>query len=222
MLQYLSEKMVSTVIERKYVKDDEGEEYIYALNMLFDVIIKDITILAIRILFHILWECVVFLISYRILWKYCGRFHFTTSFKYYFSSCVMCPIALICVKYIPFHMVLWSIPVLIMSTLLLIISPVSATNKPLDKKKTAFFGINARIAIICLFVFYTTLMVLSIMSFAKTIYANIIFLTSFAVVGKMQLNILQKVFNTQNGSNDNRSHFLLSFYMESHHIYLSI
>lgn len=192
MLQHLSEKMVSAAIERKYVKDDEREEYLYALNILFDIIINDITLLLIGLLFHMLCECVVFLISYKIFRKYCGGFHFSTPFKCYLSSCVMCPIALICVKYIPFHMVLWSISVLIMSTLLFIISPVAATNKPLDEKETAVFGRNARIAVICLFVFYITLMVLNITSFAKTIAVSIIFVTLFAVVGRIQQDALQK------------------------------
>lgn len=191
MLQHLSENMITTAIERKYVKDDEREEYLYALNILFDIIINDITLLAIGLLFHMLWECVVFIISYKILRKYCGGFHFSTSVKCYLSSCVMCPIALICVKYIPFHMVLWSIPGLIMSTLLFIISPVAAANKPLDEKETAVFGRNARIAVICLFVFYITLMVLSITSFAKTIAVSIMFVTLFAVVGRIQQYALQ-------------------------------
>lgn len=192
MLQALAKKVVNVAVENGYIKEEQTEEYLYGLNLLINIVINDITLLAIGLLFRMFWECIIFLTAYKLLRKYCGGFHFSTAVRCYISSCIMCPIVLMCIRYIPFSTLLWSLPTLCMSALLLVISPVAAANKPLDKEEKTVFGRMARIIVICLSVLYIVMTMLNILTVSKAIAMSIVCVTVFAVAGKVHLGYLHK------------------------------
>lgn len=187
MIGSLTEIMVKQAICNDYIKEEQHDEYAYALNLLFNVLITDVSTVIIGLAMHMIWECVIFWIIYKIMRKYCGGFHFSTSFKCYLSSCVMCPIVLLTVKYVPFEVVTWSSIVLLAISLLFILSPVAAKNKPLDEKEIVLFSKVARISILVIMSAYIIAVIADCNIMAKVISLAIIFVAFFAVLGEMQL-----------------------------------
>ena len=130
-----------------------------------------------------IWECILFWLVYKILRKYCGGYHFSTSLKCYLSSCIMCPVVLAVVRYVPYS----TLTALI---ILSILSPVEAANKPLDEKEQRIFGITARILIIISAVCWSvTAIVFRQLILSKIISLSIISVAVFVIAGKMYLTV---------------------------------
>ena len=148
MIHKISEKAIMYAILNTYIKQEQYDEYVYALEIILNILITDITMIIIGLAMGMIWECILFWLVYKILRKYCGGYHFSTSLKCYLSSCIMCPVVLAVVRYVPYSMTVWGLLTLTALIILSILSPVEAANKPLDEKEQRIFGITARILII--------------------------------------------------------------------------
>lgn len=189
MITSISEMFVNYAISRDYIKHTQYEEYVYALNLLLNIFVGDITLIVIGCAMQMLWECIMFWLIYKALRKYCGGFHFSTSLKCYISSCVICPIVLLILRYVSFNLVAWSSIVVLAASLLFNLSPVAALNKPLDIKETVLFGRIARIIISVMISAYIIAVVSVCYIIAKIISLAIISVAIFAVIGKIQLKL---------------------------------
>ena len=137
------------------------------------------------VLFH---SCVVQYRGYPV--AYFVKYHFSTSLKCYLSSCIMCPVVLAVVRYVPYSMTVWGLLTLTALIILSILSPVEAANKPLDEKEQRIFGITARILIIISAVCWSvTAIVFRQLILSKIISLSIISVAVFVIAGKMYLTV---------------------------------
>lgn len=192
MIASLAEKITSKLVEYGSVEKDEYEEYVYAVTMIMTIIVTDVTTMAIGLLMGMFWECVGFCFIYKFLRKYCGGFHFSTSLRCYLSTCVMCPVALLMIKYCSDNLWLLSSILLLSAIVLLILSPVEAVNKPLDEKEQKVFGIVARILVLLSAVCYTIFAILRFFNAVKVMAISIAFVALFAIIGNVHLKTLTK------------------------------
>lgn len=190
MINLLSDKLIHYAIRNGYMEDEQADEYAYALNMLINILITDITMLIIGFLMNMVWECIVFWLAYKALRKYCGGFHFGTSLKCYLSSCIMCPAALIVIKYVPYSQLIWGAVTLTTAIILFIFSPVGAENKPLDEKEKQVFGRVAKILIVAAMICWlVSSAVLHNDVLAKIISLSAVNAAVFVVGGKIHLTV---------------------------------
>ena len=187
MVQALSERIVTYAVRNNFLKSDQYEEYSYALNLVLNIFFTDITLILIGIIMSMIWECVVFWLLYKVLRKYCGGYHFSTSLRCYLSSCVMCPIVLLVIRYVPYNIWLWSIAMTAAAVTLLVLSPVPALNKPLDEKETELFGRVAKILTLAVTLFYIVMVIFNFYGMAKIISLSVVCVMIFVVVGKLAL-----------------------------------
>lgn len=157
------------------------------LTMILNILITDVTMLAIGIVMRMVWECIMFWIIYKILRKYCGGFHFSTSLRCYLSSCVMCPAVLCSIRFIPYNMIIFSVLAAASAIILLILSPIAALTKPLDPAEISVFGKIARIITIISLLLYIAFVFLQLYTAAKIIVLDLMCVAVFAVWGKLQL-----------------------------------
>lgn len=177
-------------IRNKYIEQEQYEEYLYALEIILNILITDITMIIIGLAMNMIWECILFWLVYKILRKYCGGYHFSTSLKCYLSSCIMCPAVLSAVRYVPYNITVWGLITLTALIILSVLSPVEAANKPLDEKELRVFGIVARILIIISAVCWSiTTMVFHQLILSKIISLSIISVAIFVIAGKMYLTV---------------------------------
>lgn len=187
MLSSLTEILVNQAICDDYIEEEQHDEYAYALNLLFNVLIADISTVIIGVSMHMVWECVLYWIIYKTMRKYCGGFHFSTSLKCYLSSCIMCPIVLLTIQCAPYNVLAWSSIAVLATLALFIFSPVAAMNKPLDEQETVMFGRIARIIISVIISAYIIAVISDCYIIAKIISLAIVSVAVFAVIGKIQL-----------------------------------
>lgn len=190
MIHTISEKTIMYAIRNKYIKQEQYEEYLYALEIILNILITDITMIIIGLAMGMIWECILFWLVYKILRKYCGGYHFSTSLKCYLSSCIMCPAVLAVVRYVPYSITVWGIITLAALIILSILSPVEAANKPLDEKEKRVFGIVARILIIISAVCWIiTTIIFHKYILSKIISLSIISIVIFVIAGKIYLTV---------------------------------
>ena len=190
MIHKISEKAIMYAILNNYIKQEQYDEYVYALEIILNILITDITMIIIGLAMGMIWECILFWLVYKILRKYCGGYHFSTSLKCYLSSCIMCPVVLAVVRYVPYSMTVWGLLTLTALIILSILSPVEAANKPLDEKEQRIFGITARILIIISAVCWSvTAIVFRQLILSKIISLSIISVAVFVIAGKMYLTV---------------------------------
>lgn len=187
----VSKKFLDYAIRHKYIRDEQYEEYLYILTMLLNILITDVTMLAIGFAMHMVWECALFWAVYKILRKYCGGLHFSTSLKCYLSSCVMCPIVLGIIKFVPFNVIVFTSLAVASTIFLFIFSPVEAVNKPLDEKEVVIFGKIARFLVAFAIAFYAAFILLKFNTVAEIISLSIICVNIFVMAGKGQLIYLK-------------------------------
>ena len=185
MIKEISEKITQKAVEDGNIKSEQYEEYLYGINMILNIFITDITMIIIGIIMRMLWECIAFWFFYKILRKYCGGYHFSTSLKCYLSSCVMCPVILAAVKYIPFNMFIWAVITFIGCIILFILSPVEAVNKPLDEKEISVFGRIARFLVVIILIIFIIAVLLKWIIISKIISVCIISVAVFSIAGKI-------------------------------------
>lgn len=193
MIHLLSYKLIQHAIQNEYIKHEQADEYVYALNILLNILITDITMLAIGYFMNMLWECILFWLVYKVLRKYCGGFHFGTSLKCYLSSCFMCPAVLVIVQYAPYSQLIWGAITSITAIILFILSPVAAENKPLDEKEKKIFSRVAKILIIISMICWTaSAIVLHNNTVSEIISLSTVSVTLFVIVGKIHLIVLNR------------------------------
>lgn len=191
MLSKLSDKMVNYAIKERTIAADKYDEYFYGLNLLFDFLINEITIIIFGCLFHMFWECILFWIIYQGLRKYCGGFHFSTPYRCYMSVFIMCPLILCIIKYIEISApLMWAIT-FIAVVILSILAPVDAANKPLDNAEKRVFRKISLILILIFTVLYIAVAAIKLNTAVEIMSLSIMSVAVFSVIGKCQLIILE-------------------------------
>lgn len=186
MFQALSKKIVSSGIRSESIDAEKQDEYIYGMNMFFDVCINIISMLVIGMLMGRVWESIVFCIVYKVIRKYTGGFHFESAKCCYISSCIMYIIAVVGIIFVPFRKYEISVMVVISSIILWFLSPIEAANKPLDNYEKHVYKKRARINIFVILFAYIVFLFIN-NNVAKVISTGIIWVTLFAVVGYIKV-----------------------------------
>ena len=167
------------------MESERKDEYLYGMNMFFDVCINIISMLVIGAVAGRLWECIVFCAAYKFIRKYTGGFHFESQLHCYISSCIMYIIAIYAVNYIPFDIYAASAVTAVSLIVLWILSPVEAVHKPLDECEKDVFKKRARINIAIMFVVYSVCLFVNHEA-AYVIAIGITFAALLAVPGKLR------------------------------------
>lgn len=187
-----AKKILDYAVSHGHVNKEQYEEYVYMLTLVLNIIVTDISTLIIGILMHMVWECIVFWLIYKALRKYCGGFHFSTSFRCYLSTIIMCPIVLYIIKAVPISIVTMSAITVVSAVILFIFSPVEAVTKPLDEMETIVFGKVARILSAIALIFFFTFILCKFYAIAKVLTVSIASVTMFTVAGKIHLKVLNR------------------------------
>lgn len=74
MIHKISEKAIMYAILNNYIKQEQYDEYVYALEIILNILITDITMIIIGLAMGMIWECILFWLVYKILRKYCGGY----------------------------------------------------------------------------------------------------------------------------------------------------
>lgn len=135
----LSEQLTLKFIDLKVIDSNDKAIYLYGFQQGALLLINILTLMIIGLIFDMLWQTLCFISSYSILRVYAGGYHAKTKLRCYLFSIGMMTTAIYLIKYISWGWSSYIITLIISSTIILMLAPVEAQNRPLDKlEKTVY------------------------------------------------------------------------------------
>ncbi len=127
----MSEKIINVFIDKGLVQKDEKELFICALEQIFAYILNLFSVIFIGLIFNMLFEAILFTLTYIPIRIYAGGYHAKTQLRCYIFSVIMMIVVLFILK-LNVNIFLISILAITGSLVILMLAPVEDKNKPLD------------------------------------------------------------------------------------------
>lgn len=141
MINKISSKIVEILIKHSLVENEDKELYLYGFFILLSQILYFIIVITIGILFNVIFESIIFYITFQFIRRYAGGYHAKTETRCEILSTlsILCCIVLIKLsKMYDIRIVLLSVS-LVFAVLIFILSPLDTPEKPLNDKEYKYF-----------------------------------------------------------------------------------
>lgn len=141
MINKISSKIVEILIKHSLVENEDKELYLYGFFILLSQILYFIIVITIGILFKVIFESIIFYITFQFIRRYAGGYHAKTETRCEILSTlsILCCIVLIKLsKMYDIRIALLSIS-LVFAALIFILCPLDTPEKPLSDKEYKYF-----------------------------------------------------------------------------------
>lgn len=141
MINKISSKIVEILIKHSLVENEDKELYLYGFFILLSQILYFIIVITIGILFNVIFESLIFYITFQFIRRYAGGYHAKTETRCEILSTlsILCCIVLIKLsKMYDIRIVLLSVS-LVFAVLIFILCPLDTPEKPLNDKEYKYF-----------------------------------------------------------------------------------
>lgn len=127
------------MIAAKIIIAEDKDLYVYGLQQGMLIAMNTLTVLAIGFYLNMAWQSMVFYLAFVPLRSYSGGYHAKTPLSCYIFSVVMIVAALLGIKLIPWNSFICYIVTICAGGVILLLSPVEDSNKPLDQVEIAVY-----------------------------------------------------------------------------------
>lgn len=141
MINKISSKIVEILIKHSLVENEDKELYLYGFFILLSQILYFIIVITIGILFNVIFESIIFYITFQFIRRYAGGYHAKTETRCEILSTlsILCCIVLIKLsKMYDIRIVLLSVS-LVFAVLIFILCPLDTPERPLNDKEYKYF-----------------------------------------------------------------------------------
>jgi accessory gene regulator B len=181
IIQRVTDELVSNNI----INSEDSELYTYGLRQGALMFLNILTILFVGRMLGMLWQSVVFMVTYIPLRTYAGGYHARTQWGCYISSVVLIVAVLLGIRFIPWTNFIIIMISIITGLVIYILSPVEDSNKPLDATEVMVYGKNAKSIFIIELCMLILLTVLSMNNVAECIAASLLAMNFMLLLGKI-------------------------------------
>jgi Membrane protein putatively involved in post-translational modification of the autoinducing quorum-sensing peptide len=143
-------KITASLVNAGAVPSEDKALYEYGIRQGLVLVINIVTLVMVGLLMGMVWQSIVFLLTYNPIRSYAGGYHAGTQLTCYLLSIPVMLAALFGIKLIPWSMSVVFIALIFTGITVLLLAPVEDLNKPLDKLEKAVYGKRARIALLLL------------------------------------------------------------------------
>ena len=189
LISKLSERIAAGLKQSSIINEDDVELYAYGFYILISKLLFLIIALILGVILNIVFESIVFYVSFSIIRAYAGGVHANKEWKcflYTSVSIIMCALGIkVLINLKP--TVLFAVILMISSLIIIIISPLDTKEKPLSaKEKEKYYMISA----IVLLSYILVILLLSKLGIMKVCYAIMIaiFLESILLMAGLVQN----------------------------------
>ena len=189
LISKLSERIAVGLKQSSIIEEDDVELYAYGFYILISKLLFLIIALILGVILNIVFESIVFYVSFSIIRAYAGGVHANKEWKcflYTSISIVMCALGIkVLINQKP--TVFFAVILMISSLIIIIISPLDTKEKPLSaKEKEKYYMISA----IVLLSYILVILLLAKLGIMKVCYAIMIaiFLESILLMAGLVQN----------------------------------
>jgi len=180
------QRVADDLVLNNVINSEDRELYTYGLQQGLFMLLNILTIVIVGQIFRMLWQSIVFMISYIPLRVYAGGYHARTPVGCYIGSVILIVVVLLGIKFIPWTNFICITVALISGTIIYVVSPVEDSNKPLTVIEAKAYGKNAKDTFIIELCMLILLTVLSMNNVAECIAASLLALNFMLLLGKVK------------------------------------
>lgn len=179
------DKYVNMLIDNGIIENEDREIYSYGLKQGILMILNIIITIVIGLLLQMMWQSILFMISYIPLRIYAGGYHARTQLKCFWYSILLIFVVLLAIKFIPWTSFIILGLALISGTIVYLLAPVEDQNKPLSKSEVKVYKIRARTILFLELVSILILITNNMYAEGVCLLLSIIILSVMLIVGKV-------------------------------------
>jgi accessory gene regulator B len=132
MFTKTSYKITDNLIRSGTISSDDKEIYLFGVQQGLVILLNISTTIIIGILFDVVWQLILFTVSYIGLRSFAGGYHAKTPQRCYIFSTILTLVTALMQKYIVLSIAASVILLAFSTTIIIVLSPVENINKPLD------------------------------------------------------------------------------------------
>lgn len=186
---YILEKLTDKLIKTQIIDEEEKELYIYGFKQGFILLINIITVIIIGLHFKMIWQSIVFMISYSLLRAYAGGYHTSTQLRCYLFSIIMIMSVLWGLSQIPRNGTICFVITMISGIIIFKFAPVEDQNKPLSQLEQTVFKERTNIILIILIGHIVLFWFIGLWEISTCISVAVFVISIMLVLGKIKNNI---------------------------------
>lgn len=191
-MEKLCEKFIGFFVSNNIIKDEDKELYEYAVNILLSAIIHILTLIILGLCFNLIFEGLLFYLSFIIIRKFAGGYHAKTPLRCFVFSVITSVLILGLIKLtllydyavVEYGMVFLG---LICVIVICVLSPLDTENNVLGEKEKKVFRIIAIGCSLVIFALSVLLLFVKQDRFALSLICGIYMSTFVLVMRKIQL-----------------------------------
>lgn len=156
MRSVMTERITDILVSNEIITEENRNLYTYGLQQGLLMILNVATFLGIGIVLNMVWESIIFLLTFVPLRSNAGGYHAKTQLRCYLYSVAMITVTLITIKVVPWTGIICMFLILVAGTIIFFLAPVEAVNKPLSQVEKAAYKKRTRVSL-GLFIFLVLL-----------------------------------------------------------------
>jgi Membrane protein putatively involved in post-translational modification of the autoinducing quorum-sensing peptide len=185
MRRALTERITDILVNNEIIIAENRNLYAYGLQQGLLMIFNIATILGIGIMLNMVWESIIFLLTFVPLRSNAGGYHAKTQLRCYLYSVAMITATLVGIKIVPWTGVICLSLTVVAGTIIFFLAPVEAVNKPLGQVEKAVYKKRTRVSLV-LFVFLVLLFCyIGQLTSSVCIMMGILVVSIMVVLGRM-------------------------------------
>lgn len=139
MFDSIAEKIVKRLTVAEVIEECDGEIYLFGMQQFLSTAFGFISVFLIMLVMGEVLNGILFVVSFSVLRQYAGGYHASTKIGCYIMSLSSAFVILLIIKYFDFDSVVCLVLLTIFGTIILLLSPVEAVNKPLDQTERSVY-----------------------------------------------------------------------------------
>lgn len=180
----ITQRITDELVSNNIIDLEDSELYTYGLQQGGLILLNILTILIVGKIFGMLWDSIVFMVTYIPLRTYAGGYHARTQLKCYTSSVELIVAVLLGIRFIPWTSLITIMISIISGLIIYILSPVEDSNKPLDVAEVKVYRKKARIILTFEFSVLILMINLEVNSIAICISVSLLSLCLMLMLGR--------------------------------------
>lgn len=185
-MEYLANILTNKLVKMQIIKEEDKELYVYGFWQGVIIIFNFATVVIVGLLFHMLWQSLVFMASYGLLRPVSGGYHSRTQQNCYILSIVLIITVLCAIKWLPWS--IWTSLIILLASIYLVflLAPVEDENKPLDELEQRVYKKRSRIVVSALTLLAVLFIVVEQLQIANCIIISILAVAIMLILGKIK------------------------------------
>lgn len=185
-MEHLANALTDKLIGWKIIDGEDRDLYAYGFWQGGIYIFNYASVFLIGLLFGMLWQSLVFILSYGLIRPMAGGYHARTQRNCYLFSLLLIVIVLSMLKWFPWNSIVCILVLLFSGAVIFILAPVEDENKPLDETEQMVYRHRSRVVLSVLSALTLLFLVTGLVPIANNITLSLLVSAVMLILGIMK------------------------------------